>query len=63
MPAPVLVDRLGQSEPEAGRVVEARDHLGGFSSPAELAVYAELPEATVEAIRDRLLFLGGEPER
>ena len=63
MPAPVLVDRLGLSGPEAGRVVEARDHLGGFSSPAELAVYAELPEATVEAIRDRLLFLGGEPER
>lgn len=63
VPAPVLVDRLGLSEPEAGRVVEARDHLGGFSSPAELAVYAELPEATVEAIRDRLLFLGGEPER
>jgi len=63
VPAPVLVDRLGLSASEAGRVVEARDHLGGFSSPAELAVYAELPEATVEAVRDRLLFLGGEPER
>jgi hypothetical protein len=63
VPASVFVDRLGLSASEAGRVVEARDHLGGFSSPAELAVYAELPEATVEAIRDRLLFLGGEPER
>ena len=63
VPAPVLIDRLGLSASEAGRVVEARDHLGGFSSPAELAVYAELPEATVEAVRDRLLFLGGEPER
>jgi hypothetical protein len=63
VPAPVLVDRLGLSVPEAGRVVEARGHLGGFSSPAELAVYAELPEATVEAVRDRLLFLGGESER
>ena len=63
VPAPVLIDRLGLSASEAGRVVEARDHLGGFSSPAELAVYAELPDATVEAVRDRLLFLGGEPER
>jgi hypothetical protein len=63
LPAPVFVDRLGLSASEAGRVVEARDHLGGFSSPAELAVYAELPETTVEAVRDRLLFLGGEPER
>jgi hypothetical protein len=43
-------------------VVETRDHLGGFSGPAELAIYAELPDATVEAVRDRLLFLGGEPE-
>jgi len=39
-----------------------RDKLGGFSGPAELAVYAELLEASVEAVRDRLLF-GGEPER
>jgi hypothetical protein len=63
VPAPVLVDRLGLSASEAGRVMEARDHLGGFSSPAEFAVYAELPEATVEAVGDRLLFLGGGPER
>jgi hypothetical protein len=62
VPASVLVDRLGLSMLEADRVVEVRDHLGAFSGPAELAVYAELPEATVEAIRDRLLFLGGEPE-
>jgi hypothetical protein len=59
VPVQVLVDRLGLSPVEAGRVVETRDRLGGFSSPAELAVYAELPEATVEAVRDRLLFLGG----
>jgi len=63
VPAPVLVDRLGLSALEAGRVVEARDHLGGFSGPAELAVFAELPEATVEAVRDRLLFLVSEVER
>ena len=58
VPAPALVDRLGLSQEEAGRVVEARDRLGRFGSPAELEVYAELPDATVEAVRDRLLFLG-----
>jgi len=58
VPAPVLVDRLGLSEEEAARVVEARERLGRFGSPAELEVYAELPDATVEAVRDRLLFLG-----
>jgi DNA uptake protein ComE-like DNA-binding protein len=42
-------------------VVETREQLGRFSGPAELAVYAELPEATVEALRDRL-FLGGVVE-
>jgi hypothetical protein len=63
VPASVLVDRLGLSVPEAERVVETRGQLGAFSGPAELAVYAELPDATVEAVRDRLLFLGGEPER
>jgi len=63
VPVQVLVDRLGLSPAEAGRVVETRDRLGRFTSPAELAVYAELPEATVEAVRDRLLFLGGGMER
>jgi hypothetical protein len=58
VPAPVLVDRLGLSQEEAGRVLEARERLGRFGSPAELEVYAELPDATVEAVRDRLLFLG-----
>jgi hypothetical protein len=59
VPAPVLVDRLGLSQEEAGRVIGARERLGRFGSPAELEVYAELPDATVEAVRDRLLFLGG----
>jgi hypothetical protein len=58
VPAPVLVDRLGLSQEEAARVAEARVRLGRFSSPAELAVYAELPDASVEAVRGRLLFLG-----
>jgi hypothetical protein len=58
VPALVLVDRLGLSQEEAARVAEARERLGRFASPAELEVYAELPEATVEALRERLLFLG-----
>jgi helix-hairpin-helix protein len=62
VPVQVLVDRLGLSQAEAERVVETRDRLGRFTNPAELAVYAELPEATVEAVRDRLLFLGGGTE-
>lgn len=59
VPVQVLVDRLGLSQAEAERVVETRDRLGRFTNPAELAVYAELPEATVEAVRDRLLLGGG----
>jgi DNA uptake protein ComE-like DNA-binding protein len=55
--APVLVDRLGLAQEEVARVVATRAQLGRFSSPAELAVYAELPDTTVEAARDRLLFL------
>jgi hypothetical protein len=51
VPAQVLVDRLGLTPEEAGRVVEARAQLGRYSSPAELAVYAELPDAAVEAVR------------
>jgi hypothetical protein len=55
--APVLVDRLGLSQEKAARVVAMRVQLGHFSSRAELTVYAGLPDATVEAVRDRLLFL------
>jgi hypothetical protein len=58
VPAQVLVDRLGLSQEEAARLVETRAQLGRFSSAAELTVYAELPDATVEAVGDRLLFLG-----
>ena len=57
VPPGVMVDRLGLSQEEAARVVATRAQLGRFSSPAELAVYAELPDATVDAVRDRLLFL------
>jgi hypothetical protein len=57
VPAPVWVDRLGLAQEEVARVVAMRAQPGHFSSQAELAVYAELPDAPVEAVHDRLLFL------
>jgi hypothetical protein len=61
VPVEILVDRLDLSPSEAGQVVDARERLGGFTSPAELAAFTELPEATVAALGDRLLFLGQRP--
>jgi hypothetical protein len=57
VPTHILIDRLGLSNAEATRVVEARDRLGGFNSPTELCAYADVPDATVDVLRDRLLFL------
>jgi DNA uptake protein ComE-like DNA-binding protein len=59
-PEQVLVDRLGFSPAEAARVVEARGRLGGFSSAEEVCVFAEVPDATVERLRDRLLFFAAD---
>jgi DNA uptake protein ComE-like DNA-binding protein len=58
VPVQVLVDQLGLSQAQAERVVETRDRVGGFGGPEELAAFAELPEATVRILGDRLLFLG-----
>jgi hypothetical protein len=57
VPAPVLMAWLGLSQAETTRVIEARSRLGGFTGPAEACAYAEIPDATIEALRDRLLFL------
>jgi hypothetical protein len=57
VPVQVLVDRLDLSPAQAGEVVEARERLGGFAGPEELIGFSELSEATVNALRDRLLFL------
>ena len=57
VPAQVLVDRLGFSPAEAARVAEARDRLGGFSSPEEVCAFAEVADATIDVLRERLLFL------
>jgi DNA uptake protein ComE-like DNA-binding protein len=56
VPAQVLVDRLGLSPVQASQVVEARVRLGGFAGPQELIAGSGLPEATVNAVRERLLF-------
>jgi DNA uptake protein ComE-like DNA-binding protein len=62
VPERVLVERLGLSTAEAGRLVQTRERLGGFSSAEEVHAFAELPETTVNEIEDRLLFLSERPE-
>jgi hypothetical protein len=56
-PAPVMVQLLGLAEADAAQVIEARDRVGGLSSPEELIAYTELSPALVDGIRERLLFL------
>jgi hypothetical protein len=56
----VLVDRLGLSPAEADRVVEARERLGGFSSAAELCAFAEIADATIDPVQERLLLLAAD---
>jgi DNA uptake protein ComE-like DNA-binding protein len=60
VPDQILVERLGLSPAEAARVVEARERLGGFSSAAELCAFAEVPDATLDPVQDRLLFLAAD---
>jgi helix-hairpin-helix protein len=57
VPNQVLAERLGLSPAEAARVVEARERLGGFSSAAELCAFAEVPDATIDPVQERLVFL------
>jgi hypothetical protein len=59
-PPRVLVDRLGLSPAQAGRVVEARERLGGFAGPEELIAGSGLSAAAVNALRERLLFVAVE---
>ena len=62
VPEQVLIDRLGLSPAEAGRLVQTRERLGGFTSADELHAFAELPEATVNEIEDRLLIPSERPD-
>lgn len=57
VPTAILIDKLGLSSAQAAQVIDARERLGGFSGPEELSAFGEIPEALVETIGDRLLFL------
>lgn len=56
VPGDVLVSCLGLTPVESAAVIAARDQLGGFSSPEELSVYAQLPLDRVAALRDWMMF-------
>ena len=57
VPEAVLVSHLGLTPDQARTVVEARDHLAGFASAAELCSLANVPPQTLDAIRDRVVNL------
>lgn len=57
VPGWVLVQLLGLSQADASRILEARDRLGGFSSPEEVIAFTDLSPALVDGLRDRLIFL------
>ena len=56
VPADVLASCLGLTPQESAAIVAARDQLGGFTSPAELSAYAQLPPGRVDGLRDWMLF-------
>jgi hypothetical protein len=56
VPEQVLVDRLGLAPAEAARMVQARDRLGGFTSVEEISAFAEIPDAKIDMLRERLVF-------
>jgi hypothetical protein len=51
-----LGPHAGLSPAEAGRVAGAREQLGRFVSLDEVAIYADLPDSSVELLRERALF-------
>jgi hypothetical protein len=58
VPAAVLAHELRLPAEAAGQIADARERLGGFSSPDELVVYCGgLTPARLDTIRDRLVFL------
>lgn len=57
LPADQLGRFAGLSRDETARVVDTRQRLGRLSSLDELAVYADLSPATVDALREQAVFL------
>jgi DNA uptake protein ComE-like DNA-binding protein len=60
VPERVLVERLGLSPAEAARVVGTRERLGRFTSAEEVCAFAEVPDATIDVVRGRLLLLAAD---
>ena len=56
-PVSAMVHLLGLSEADATQVIEARDRIGGLSSPEELIAYTDLSPTLVDSVRERLVFL------
>ena len=54
--AALLMQVLGWTADEAGKVVEARERAGGFQSVAELTAYAEIDPRRVDSVADLLVF-------
>lgn len=57
VPTPVLTAHLDLTAEQAQRVVEAREHLGGFAGADDLGIFASLPPATLDRVRDRVIAL------
>lgn len=58
IPAEKLGPLTGLTAEEATRVADARVHLGRFLGLEDLAVYADLPDATIDMLRERAVFYG-----
>jgi len=56
VPGDILTSCLRLTPAESAAVIAARDQLGRFSSPEELSVYAQLPPARVDELRDWMMF-------
>lgn len=57
VPDRVLAEQLGMTQQEIDALHAAREHLGRFTSAAELSVYAKLPAHRVDDLRDFIICL------
>jgi len=56
-PDQALAEQLGMTQDEIDALHAARQHLGNFTSAAELSVYAKLPAHRVDELRDFIICL------
>jgi hypothetical protein len=57
VPDLALAEQLGMTQQEIDALHAARQHLGSFTSAAELSVYAKLPAHRVDELRDFIICL------